>query len=331
MKFLALKEKFISENSDYGNDVSNFMNYMQHVYGLDLPAQQDLLINGMRTELIIKSLRHYVDIGQIKKQEPAKKYFVAIGQLFEFVLSNSDYSNDNLAKELANPSTREDSYSRKTAAFISENVDLLPKESLSALSSEKIKDLIVWCDTRISKDFGKCPEKDETVYKRITACLCIKLMILTGITYREARKIGFANLNAEESTIIINDFTIRLPKKLSVQFREYCNLKTNPLLKKSPYLFSDYCGKQWKGSTSVSGIPNFMKTAINETTVTGLIKYGITQLIKNGTNDDVIMKLTGVNKEIIIDCLDDIAKNDRIWGELYINSKITNTDIYYEL
>jgi hypothetical protein len=37
-----------------------------------LPLYQDLLVNSMRTETIIESLKYYVDIGQIKKQEPAK-------------------------------------------------------------------------------------------------------------------------------------------------------------------------------------------------------------------------------------------------------------------
>ncbi len=332
MDFLTLKDKFILQHEDYSNDVLNFMNYMQNIYELNLPKHQDALVNSMRTELIIDSLEYYVNIGQIKKQEPAKKYFVAIGQLFEFVLANSEYSNDNLEKELANPPSREDSYSRKTSEFVLSNLLLQPKEAMPALDYRKIITLIGWCDKFIENDIKRIKKSQHnniTRFRRSTACLCMKLMLLTGVTYREARKIEFKDLNAAESSIRINGYVIRLPKRLSIQFALYYDLRSQ-FGPESQYLFCDNDGKQWEGATSSSGIPTYMKTAIEETSVTAIIKYGISQLIKNRINDSVIMKLTGANKEVLNDCLDSNTSDENDW-EKYINSRIVNTELYYKL
>jgi len=95
-------------------------------------------------------------------------------------------------------------------------------------------------------------------------------------------------------------------------------------------LFVGANGEQWGDATSDSGIPNFMKTAIQQTNITGMVKYGITQLIKSGVNDSIIMKLTGASRELLNSCLVDVQSNNIEW-EQYINSKIVTTECYYQL
>lgn len=329
MDFLTLKDKFLGVYPDYGNDISNFLYYMENIKKLTLPLHQDDLVNSMRTEAIIKSLEYFIEINQIKKQEPARKYFVSVGQLFEFVLSNSDYKNSDLKQELGNPATRVNSYSRKTNEFIDRCKKLSPKETQSPLTDDEVSVLIEWCDKQLIKDFERNEKLDSTRYKRISACLCIKLMILTGITYREARKLCFLDLDIDKSTITINDFIIRLPKMLSCQFREFYKVRTNyDTLKDSVFLFNTIDGKQWGEATSTSGIPGFMKTALSKTTIMSITKYGITQLINSGINDSIIMGLTGASREILNDCIGAMTTVDR---EREINSKIVNTDKYYKL
>lgn len=329
MDFLTLKDQFLGEYPDYGNDISNFLYYMENIKKLTLPMHQDVLVNSMRTEHIIESLEYYVEINQIKKQEPARKYFVSIGQLFEFVLSNSEYKNSDLKQELGNPATRVNSYSRKTNDFIDKCKKLSPKETQSPLTDEEVNIFIEWCDKQLKKDFERNEKLDSTRYKRMSACLCIKLMILTGITYREARKLSFLDLDIDKSTVTINDFIIRLPKGLSCQFRKFHIIRTNYNgLKDSVFLFNTIDGKQWGEATSPSGIPGFMKTALNKTTIMSITKYGITQLINSGINDSIIMGLTGASREIMNDCIGSMTTINK---EREINSKIVNTDKYYKL
>ena len=66
MEFMELKELFLEKNPDYGNDVSNFLFYMQTVREFK-PHQQEIMVNGINTEDIIESLKYYVERGQIKK------------------------------------------------------------------------------------------------------------------------------------------------------------------------------------------------------------------------------------------------------------------------
>lgn len=330
--FESLKEQFLLDNPDYYNDIGNFVKYVRNVRKLKSPEQQVYMVNGITTEEVIASLQYYIDKGQIKKQEPAKKYFVAIKQLFEYVLSNSSYKNDNFLRELANPSTREDSYSRKTNIFVADCSMLYPKESFVRLADHLVSDLISWCDKVIPKEGIFSDNIDATDFRRIVAALCIKLTILAGITYRQSRQIKFCSLNASKNTIAINGFNIRLPLELSVQFQRYAKYRINHL--PGEYLFVDPDGCQWGDATSDSGIPNFMKTVIGATNITGIVKYGLIQLIKSGVNDSMIMKLTGASRELLNNCLEDVQGDidnmDPYWDQ-YINSKLVTTQSYYKL
>ncbi|MDD2971038.1 MAG: hypothetical protein PHE02_02760 [Lachnospiraceae bacterium] len=326
MNFLELRDQFIIDKPDYTNDVNNFLNYIQKIRKLNIQEQEDFFVSGMSTEQVIQSLKYFVDKGQIKKQEPARKYFVSIGQFFEYILNNSKYKNENFFQELANPSSRENSYSRKTADFVSDYNKLQPKETLDKFDTHLIDDLINWCDEILNKaDFTN--RMTNTNFKRVNAALGMKLILLTGVTYRETRKILYRDLNSDNNTIFINDFRIRLPLKLSVQFQGY--KKYRELFLTSDYLFVNIDGEQWGDATSDSGIPNFLNTAIGQTNVTGLIKFGITQLIQSGVNDSVIMKLTGASREILNSCLSN-EDNNTFW-EQYINSKLVTTEKYYSL
>lgn len=72
--------------------------------------------------------------------------FASKGQLFEYVLNNSSYQNDNSSRELANLSTREDCYSRKTSEFIVKYNNLQPKDSFGKLEVHLIDKLVEWRD-----------------------------------------------------------------------------------------------------------------------------------------------------------------------------------------
>lgn len=327
MDFSGLVDQFLIDNPGYKNDVDNFMEYFEQVRKLKIPDQEDFLVNGMTTEQVIQSLKYFIDKGQIKKQDPAGKYFVSIGQLFEYILNNSSYKNEDFLRELANPSTREDSYSKKTNNFIAEYNKLQPKEPLAKLEIHLIDDLIKWCDKSL-KDEAFLKKMTDTEFKRVNATLCMKLMLFTGVTYRQVRKILFSDLNSRQNTITINGFRIRLPLNLSVQFQNYQKYRESFIL--SDYLFINSDGSQWGEATSDSGIPNFMKTAISQTNLTGLVKFGIFQLIQSGINDSVIMRFTGASREILNNCLEDIPGNDIYW-EQYLNSKLVNTSKYYQL
>ncbi len=328
MNFMELKDQFLAIHPDYNNDLSNFLTYMQMVRGVILPGQQDLMVGSMNTELVVESLKYFVDTGKIQKKSVASKYFVAIGQLFEYVLNNSRYPNDSFLHELANPATRDKSYVGKTNIFVNRYEKLKSKEVHETFPTSLVKELLVWSDSTIGNILLRDEMINDADFKRIAASLCLKLMIFTGITYRVARSLEFDKLVPTQNTLEINDFRIRLPLVLSTQFQLYAVYHSKFV--HSEFLFANADGSQWGEATSDSGIPNYMKIVIQQTNLTGVVKYGILHLIKSGINDSVIMKLTGASRDILKSCLDEAQNRDPGWEE-YINSRIVTTELYYEL
>lgn len=124
----TLKSNFIEKNNDYKNDVENFIKY--------LDTQEDgasfyskFTLAGMSTKGILDSLKYYVSIGKFKKKETARKYMSAIGQLFEYILENTDLENTDLRNQLGAPSNRLDSYLKQYNDYINNCDELLEKES----------------------------------------------------------------------------------------------------------------------------------------------------------------------------------------------------------
>lgn len=321
-----IEEKFLEINKDYRNDVENFINYIEtQETGASFKSKYTL--QGMSTKGILESLKYYVNIGKFQKKETARKYISAIGQLFEYILSTTDLENTDLKNQLGAPSIRKDSYMGQCTEFINNCEELLEKESLSMLTEEQAKLLLDSCNKEIDSHLNS--EKDERIgFKRMTAAICIKLMLFLGISYRVARVLKFTNLDVENNTIIINGYMIRLPLILSKQFRRYkLILEEIGFDTQEGFLFSTLDGAQWGEKTTNSGIPALIKNQLGQTNITSIIKYGIKQLILNGVNDNVIIKLTGISREILNDCIE--PSDTDIFA--YINSKIIKTPIYENL
>ncbi|SHM82561.1 hypothetical protein SAMN02746066_03459 [Anaerosporobacter mobilis DSM 15930] len=326
-----LKDRFLNENPGYINDINNFINYIETQIE-QASFYNEFTLRGMTVKGILNSLEYLVNIEQIQKKEPAKKYISAVGQLFAYIFDNSEIQNISLKSQLDLPQKRKGSYLKVCYDFISKSEVLQDKESYKALDDATVNKLIIWCDNKIDKAIDQNSNNIKDInFKHMVAALCIKLILLTGCTYRVVRAIKISDLDTELSLITVNGYDIRLPLGLSRQFKYYKQIyidkKFNYL---EGFLFVGTDGKQWGSGTSSSGITNYLKTEIEKTDITGIIKYGITQLMLQDVNDSVIIRLTGANKDIIEDCLPQDSKKEIEWFS-YINSKIVKTGIYKEL
>ena len=62
------------------------------------------------------------------------------------------------------------------------------------------------------------------------------------------------------------------------------------------------------------------------TSVTSIVKYGISQLLKAGLSDSIIKKMTGTSEKLIQGCiLHEDSELNRI-----INNKLVTVELYYE-
>jgi hypothetical protein len=229
--------------------------------------------------------------------------------------------------QLGAPSSRADSYLGRCIEYINECDDLMEKESYSVLGNEQVKQLLDWCNNEIDKNFNSEFEINERIaFKRMVAAMCIKLMLFIGITYRVARVLKFSDLEMENNTLIVNGYTVRLPLKLSKQFKQYKELfRKKGFNVENGFLFLTLEGEQWGEKTSSSSIPTFLKSLLGQTSITCIIKYGVKQLILSDMSDNVIIKLTGISREILNDCSEPLDDDDFY---SYINAKIVKTKIY---
>jgi len=322
-----LKDDFLKLNSDYKNDIDNFVNYLDtQEHGASFYSRFTLA--GMSTKGILDSLKYYVSIGQFKKKETARKYMSAIGQLFEFILENTDIENTDLRNQLGAPTNRSDSYNGKYSEYINNCDELLEKESNCMLNDADVRHLLDWCNTEIDKNlFDGKSIVDGIGFKRMVAAMCIKMMLFLGITYRVARNIMIADLDTERGTIKINEYIIRLPLEMNRQLKRYREaFEEKGFDMENGFVFVSIDGKQWGEKTTASSIPSFLKTQLQQTSITSVVKYGIKQLVIAGMSDNAIIKLTGASREILNDCLQPNDEEDDIY--MYINEKVIKTPIY---
>ena len=327
-KVLELKEEFLENNPDYTNDINNFVDYINVNDGKNV-FDKEFTIGGMTISYILNSLQFNINNERIKSKETAKKYLTSVGMLIDYILDNSDIKNISLRNQLGAPARRNDSYAKQCNNFIDTCEQLREKEIYQALDNAMADKLIEWADLQINNASSASDILNQPVlFRRMSAALCVKLMLLTGITYRCARKLNLDCLNLRVNTITINNYKIRLPIKFSEQLMKYVEIRNeNGINGKA--LFINSTGERWTKQNSSSCIPDYFKTDNLKTTPTGIIKYGIKELISVGVNQAVISELTEASSSIIEDCLPK-SENEDGWYA-YLNSKIVNTRIYEQL
>ena len=212
----------------------------------------------MTTTYILDSLQYNIANEKIKSKETAKKYLTSIGMLVDYILAKSSIKNISLKNELGAPSRWEDSsYRSQCNRFVESCVNLRDKEIFSAIEYDMAEQLIEWCDIQIRNAIeGENLFGRSALFRKMVAGLCVKLMLLTGVTYRCVRQLKMEALDLDANTITISNYTIRLPIIFSKQIREYAIIRENNSIN-GEFLFVNAKGKQWKDQTASSGIPAY--------------------------------------------------------------------------
>lgn len=325
MCILELKSIFNERYKEYGNDVNNFFYYLEKRYGVFPDSSNiELIMQGIETEEIKRSLDFLVNENIYKKAEAARKYATVIGQFFLFVKENSSFKNKDLFDELSQNGRNSNSYIARMNLYIEKNEKLKPKESIAVMKEADVRELLSWCDKQL---LDENLWSTELGYKKANAALAVKLMLIYGFTYRKVRNIKEFQIDLDKNEIEISTFRLRFPVHLGkqiIKFLEY--KKQNKIVNAQDYIFTDRFGNEWTGETTSSGIPNFLNTQFQITSITGITKYGISQLMLAGLNDQIIKTITGASDALIKGC---ILENEKDWYR-EINNKITTVDLYYD-
>lgn len=325
MNYQQIMNDFIIEYPDYKCDVINFTEYLETQWGDSLSGESlRIILKGIDVEFILQSLIYNVeDIKRYKSKTKAKRYSTAVGVFFDYIRRNTDIANVELYDAISFNRLRENSYMKRMMAYI-EKCELLAgiaeQEPLTLMQAEKV---LTWSNEQLEGEgWG-----EVTAFKKAMAAVGIKMMMLYGITYRELRKIKWEHYDDQYGFITVNDFALRLPPKLSRQLQKMKQfIFQNSAKSKEDLLFIDGNSEPWGEITSSSGIPDYLGTLIETTSVTSIVKYGIGQLLKAGLSDTAIKKITGASDTLIQGCL--LTEDDELTR--IINNKIVMAELYYE-
>ncbi len=325
MEYKDITDKFIKEYSDYKSDVINFSEYIEVNWKNSLSGDQlRILLQGIDVDFILKSLIYNVEtVKRYKSKTKAKRYATVIGQFFNYIRKTTDIVNLDLYDAISYNRSRENSYMQQMMVYIDKCemlAGIVEQEPLTSTEAEKV---LIWAN----EQFTAREWEDATSFRKAVAAIGIKMMMLYGITYRELRKMKWDDYDEVYDCITVNGFELRLPLKLSIQLR---NIKDfvfdKKIVNKEKLMFAGFRGEAWNDITSSSGIPDYMGMLIGITSVTSVVKYGISQLLKAGLSDSVIKKMTGASEKVIQGCL---LQEDNELKQI-INTKVLMADWYYE-
>lgn len=325
MNYQDILDDFITAYPDYKSDVTNFTEYLTIQWTNSLSGEPlRILLKGIDVEFILRSLIYNVeDIKRYRTKTKAKRYATVVGQFFNHIRKTTDIANPELYDAISFSRLRENSYMKRMMSYI-EKCDLLAgiveQEPLTTMQAEE---LLMWSNEQLeNKEWG-----DATNFRKAMAAIGIKMMMLYGITYRELRKMKWEHYDEYYGFITVNNFALRLPPKLSRQLQQMKQfILQNKIKNHEDRLFVDSSGEPWGEITSSSGIPDYLGTLMEITSITSIVKYGIVQLLKSGLSDAAIKKITGASDKLIQGCV--LEEDDELIK--IINNKIVSAELYYD-
>lgn len=332
MDYLKIAEEFSGKYPDYKNDVWNFTEYLEKQWKNSLSdANIRFLLQGLNVEFLLDSLIYNVEERRIyKRKNAAKKYATVIGLFFNYIRKNTDIENPTLFESISYNRLRENAYMKRMMAYITECDKLQGSIELEGIGRSEAEKVLRWSDDQLEGERKwysdiETREIDETAFRKAMAALGMKMMLIYGFTYRELRKIKMDQYDSTRNTIIVNGFEIRLPINMGIQMKRMKDfLDENEIRNEQGFLFTNAQGEAWGENTSASGISDWLSPLIESTSVTSIVKYGISQLLKTGLNDSIIKQLTGASDTLIKGCI--VHDNEDI-GRI-INIKLVNVELY---
>jgi len=326
--FDKIVEDFLNEKPfAYINDIKAFKEFLLFK-GAD-SSNIKIVLQGLRTETIIESLEYYIHEKNITSVETAQRYISAIKEFLAYML-NGYLENKDLQDELFYPVYNEKSYRFRMNKFIGNCNKLNRSEGFDTFSTNDINDLLYECNkTLASKEVFEKSQKTRSYFNKFSSALILKLILFSGVTYRVISKLKIQDLDISQNMIKINGYHIHLPNSFQQNFKDYCDLRSkliNDFSKNS--LFIKFDGSQISNMTSDVSI--FMNNILGRGDLNGLIKYTISQMIRNGMNETIIKEFTGVGDVIYIECHNIVFNSNEIKVR-HLDSKLRSLEMFNKI
>ncbi|MEK4045920.1 hypothetical protein NSU18_20005 [Paenibacillus sp. FSL H8-0048] len=309
-EFISAKQSASAQVQGYEKDLYIFWKFLETEKVSESTWRH--VLGGANTDLIIKSLKYYVNHSKVTSMSAAKRFISAFTEYFQYAYENKHFSNKELYEEIHAPAYSDRSYRARINTWISKN--LKDKDHTRVFSELEIQELIGLCN-----DALKIDSIDDDYFDRIyVPALIIKTILLTGIKYKLIPKLEINHVNLRYGTLTINNYEIHLPHMLRDQFELYLSLRNKKT--ESNILFIKSNGEQLAETTGFTA--TFLGSLTSRTDIQGIIRFVIIEMMKKGITTDIIKEFTGVGNTIISDCLIIINKDINLERKVYLDSTI---------
>ncbi|PKM47516.1 MAG: hypothetical protein CVV03_03060 [Firmicutes bacterium HGW-Firmicutes-8] len=285
-------------------------------------------LQGMRTKAFIESLNFYIDNRGVSSIDTAQRYVSALKEYFLFLIDEGLIINNELLNEIGLPIYSEKSFRNQLNTSISEDKRLEKGDFVKGFSENVAIDLIASCDETLKIDIKQAVSK-KNLYNSFLSALIIKLLLFTGLAYRQVTKISLAAYSERYNVLSINGFRIHMPIIMSDQIRRYISIRETVLYnikQQSELFFVEFDGKNLAYMTSRTA--KFLAGLSGRKDLNGLIKYAITSMIRKGVNESIIKKFTGVGDTIYNSCQDIVNDEMDENSTRYLDSKLRSLKIW---
>ncbi|MHA7584308.1 hypothetical protein ACX12E_28565 [Paenibacillus vandeheii] len=320
-EFLFLKD---GENAPrprgYYKDLMIFNEYLKSIDVTDNNTNE--FVKGTDTDTIIKSIDYYINRNGIKKMSTVQRYVSAVKEYLLYIITAGYVSNDVFLQQLGAPAYTEESFRNKVNVYLADNTMLDKSTSYDPLTYDEVQSLITECDLVLSIPIARITRSKEM--NMVTAALIIKLILLTGIPYREIIKISQTSYDNKFGSFCINGISIRLPKGLIEQLDNY--IKLSETVTHVNELFVTYDGRALPINTSQ--VVYWLKRLSGRQDLTGVIKFAIVQMLKLDVNQVIIEKFTKVGLKIIQSCNEQFLLEQELSIEADLDSKLRKAKIF---
>jgi len=321
-----LTTRFFEEKTyAYLNHVKAFIEFIENK-GVN---EQNLIpyLQGVRTKHIVEALGFYIDRNKVIAKDAALVYKSAIKEFLYFILDSEEIQNPELIKELGLPVYKEESYNATVNKYIADHNSLKERKGFGVLDHRCIEDLILQCNNLLSSEEELIKSKDKKkFFNKIRSAVIVKLILLTGVPYRAIRNLDVRDIKIDDNTINLNGFIIHIPKTIKEDLTKYVYISKH-LRQNQEKLFIEFEGHQINFQTGNTSA--FLKGMIGRGDLNALVKFTITEMIRNGVSESVIRQLHGIEKskmDIIEICHANVYTHKE--ANRHLDSKIRQSELY---
>lgn len=281
---------------------------------------------GIKMNTVLESLGYFIQRNKIKKETVAIHYGKMIKRFFYF-LQSKGISNENIFKLFSRKD--EKSFDNQIKQYISIETDLEKAQSNDACDDEEIIAIIANANSIIEDSVKNKEElflgKKKYSFKMYMAAVAVKVIIFSGVSFRNLSRIRLIDFNKESKTIKISGYELHLPIDLYFQIKKYIQIRSLIETNNSK-LFVKADGTDIKGVSDLGAA--LIISDDEKATVTGVIKNTIIKMIKADIRLNIIMELTEMGWKIVKDCIDVVNEERNIQDNKDLDIKLRSFDTY---